>query len=145
MKRMSFTYNNSVRWTEQKKGLLSCDGKPDIEIATPPEFKGHPGIWSPEDLFVAAVNMCIMTTFLHYIEKENIVIRSYESFAEGILGMANGRLSFSKIKIKPAVLVAKKDDAEEVKRIFEVAEQRCLISNSIKSEVAVVPSIRTDS
>jgi len=38
------------------KGLLSSSGKTNIEIATPPEFRGHLVIWSPEDLFVASVN-----------------------------------------------------------------------------------------
>ena len=59
-----YLYHTAVRWTEERKGVISCAGKPDVEVATPPEFKGHDGIWSPEDLFVASANICLMTTFL---------------------------------------------------------------------------------
>ena len=69
LKSKQFVYKNSLKWQRDKKGELSSSGKADIEIATPPEFKGHPGIWSPEDLFVASVNSCIMTTFLYYAQK----------------------------------------------------------------------------
>jgi len=52
----SYKYATSVLWTGEKKGALTVAGKPPVEVATPPEFKGHEGIWSPEDLYVAAVN-----------------------------------------------------------------------------------------
>ena len=64
-----YTYRTSVRWSQQKKGNISSPGKPEIEVATPPEFKGHEGIWSPEDLFVASVNVCVMSTFLAFAER----------------------------------------------------------------------------
>jgi len=32
----------------ENKGVLRCEGKLDIMVACPPEFGGHPGIWSPE-------------------------------------------------------------------------------------------------
>ncbi|OYT22876.1 MAG: osmotically inducible protein OsmC, partial [Nitrospira sp. UW-LDO-02] len=38
-----YTYRTAVKWTEQKKGTITCEGKPDIQVATPPEFKGHEG------------------------------------------------------------------------------------------------------
>ena len=59
-----FTYKTYLRWKEERKGTLSSSGKSDIEVATPPEFRGHPGIWTPEELFIGSVNICIMTTFL---------------------------------------------------------------------------------
>jgi organic hydroperoxide reductase OsmC/OhrA len=60
----SYRYSTSVRWTGEKKGALTAAGKPPVEVGTPPEFKGHEGIWSPEDLYVASVNVCILSTFL---------------------------------------------------------------------------------
>ncbi len=57
-----YTYHTSVRWADQKNGTMSSPGKPDVQVTTPPEFKGHEGIWSPEDLLVSAVNVCVMST-----------------------------------------------------------------------------------
>ena len=34
------------RWSREKRGVLAVAGKPDLEVASPPEFRGHPGIWT---------------------------------------------------------------------------------------------------
>ena len=52
-KNRKFIYRTNVSWIEEKKGFLCSSGKPTIEVATPPEFKGHEGMWTPEELFVA--------------------------------------------------------------------------------------------
>ena len=72
LKPRKFPYRTAVRWTEEHKGVISSPDKPDVEVACPPEFGGHEGYWSAEDLFVAAVNTCIMTTFLSLAEKRGI-------------------------------------------------------------------------
>ena len=146
LKQKRFIYKNAIKWQGEKKGLFSSPGKPNIEVATPPEFKGHPGIWSPEDLFVAAVNSCIMTTFLYYAEKENINLLSYESEAEGVLERAEKGLAFSEIKVSPRIIVNSSSEIERAKELIGLSEKNCLISNSIKSKVEVIPEItrRTD-
>ena len=52
-----YTYHTEVKWTEQRKGVISCAGKPDIQVATPRSSKDTKGIWSPEDLFVASITL----------------------------------------------------------------------------------------
>lgn len=44
-------------------------GKPEIQVWASPEFKRHEGNWSPEDLLVASVEVCTMTTFLAFAER----------------------------------------------------------------------------
>ncbi len=142
IKSRRFIYKNSIKWQSEKKGLLISPDKPDIEVATPPEFRGHPGVWTPEDLFVASVNSCIMTTFLYYAQKENFEILNYESQAEGILEWIEGRFIFSEIKVKPFVFVKQDSDIQKAKEIIGLSEKNCLISNSIKCEVTVLPEIK---
>ena len=60
-------YKTHIEWTLEKKGILKSEEKPDIDVACPPEFGGHPNIWSPEDLFVGATEVCLMTTFIWYM------------------------------------------------------------------------------
>jgi len=144
IKSRRFIYKNSIKWQSEKRGLLSSSGKPDIEVATPPEFRGHPGIWTPEDLFIASVNACIMTTFLYYAEKEGIRFLSYESQAEGTLEWIEGRLVFSEIEVKPFVSVRQNSDVQKVRQIIEASKKSCLISNSIKCEVKVFPEIKIE-
>jgi len=144
IKNKRFIYGNSIKWEKEKRGLLSSAGKPYIEVATPPEFKGHVGIWSPEDLFVASVNSCIMTTFLYYAQKENLEILSYETQAEGVLERIEDQFIFTEIRLKPSVLVKKDSDVLKVNNLFSFLKKKCLISNSIKSKIEVIPEIKAE-
>ncbi|MEW6686533.1 MAG: OsmC family protein [Candidatus Edwardsbacteria bacterium] len=140
---MKFIYKNTLKWQGEKKGLLSSPDKPDIEVATPPEFRGHPGIWTPEDLFVASINSCIMTTFLYYAQKESLEILNYESQAEGILERIENQFIFTEIKLKLSVSVKKDSDVLKAKNLLELSEKKCLISKSIKSKIKIIPEIKT--
>ena len=132
----SYTYHTTVKWTEQRKGVISCAGKPDIQVATPPEFKGHEGIWSPEDLFVASANICLMTTFLAVAERAGLSFTSFESQAEGRLELVEGKFQFT------AITLSANADATKAKELIEKAEANCLISNSMKARVSLEPTIR---
>jgi peroxiredoxin-like protein len=136
-----FTYKVRVIWNEEKKGFLCSLGKEMMEVATPPEFNGHEGIWTPEDLFVASVNACIETTFLHYAERNKFEFLKYESEAEGTLERIDNKFMFSQIKVMPKIVVASQDQIEKAKNLIELAEKNCLISNSIASKVTVFPQI----
>ncbi len=136
-----YLYHTSVRWTEQRKGLISCAGKPDVQVATPPEFKGHEGIWSPEDLFVAAANICLMTTFLAVAERAGLAFSSYESAAEGRLELVEGKFQFTEITLKPVITLKAVADAAKAKELIEKAEANCLISNSMKARVHLEATI----
>ncbi|MCS6897659.1 MAG: OsmC family protein [Nitrospira sp.] len=137
-----YHYQTTVRWTEQRKGIMSCAGKPDVEVATPPEFKGHPNIWSPEDLFVASANICLMTTFLAFAERAGLAFSSYESEAEGRLELVEGKFQFTAITLKPTITLKSTADAAKAKELIEKAEANCLISNSMKATVTLEPIIR---
>ena len=136
-----YTYRTAVKWTEQKKGVITCGGKPKIQVATPPEFKGHEGIWSPEDLFVASVNVCVMTTFLAVAERAGLAFLSYESEAEGRLELVEGKFQVTAIVLRPRIMLQPGGDPTKAKEVIEKAEANCLISNSIKTRVSLEATI----
>ncbi len=124
-----------------KKGELSASDKPAIAVATPPEFKGHAGVWSPEDLFVSSVNTCLLSTFLFFAEREGLTFKDYTCEAQGVLEKTAAGLMFTKIELRPRVVVSSEEDALRVRRLLEQAESNCLISRSIKSAVSVQPTV----
>ena len=136
----SYKYVISVRWTGEKIGMMSVAGKPPVEVATPPEFKGHEGIWSPEDLYVASVNSCIMTTFLAFASRAGIAFKEYESEAEGVLEFVDGKFLFTKITVRPRIALRHGEDLVKAEEILHKAEADCLISNSIRTEVTLEPA-----
>lgn len=138
----NFIFKTNVKWTENKKGKLHCSAKPPIEVSTPPEFKGHKGYWTPEDLFLASINSCIMTTFIYFAEKSSLVFLSYESEIEGEVSFEEGKLAFSSITIRPVIQVKSETDKEKVKQLMEKSEKYCLISSSVRLKITLLPTIK---
>lgn len=136
----SYRYSTSVRWTGEKKGELTAAGKPPVEVGTPPEFKGHEGIWSPEDLYVASVNVCILSSFLAFAGRAGIAFENYESEAEGLLEFVDGRFVFTKIVVRPRITLRPGEERAKAEEVLHQAERSCLISNSIRTEVVLEPS-----
>ena len=137
----TYTYCTTVRWSERKMGVIASAGKPNIQVATPPEFKGHEGIWSPEDLFVASVNVCVMSTFLAFAERAGLAFTGYESEAEGRLELVDGKFQMTTIALKPKVTLKPAEDVGKAKELLAKAEANCLISNSVKTRVTIEPTI----
>lgn len=98
-------------------------------------------MWSPEDLLVASVNSCVMTTFLYYVGRERIVLSRYESDAEGTVVFEEGSLRFQKIVVRPKVQVASEEDRKKAASALEEAERKCLVSNSLRATVELQPEI----
>jgi len=137
-------YTTTVSWKEGRVGTLTEPTLPDIEVATPPEFPGGvPNIWSPEHLFVASANVCLMTTFLAIAENSKLEFSSFSCEATGKLEKVDGVFMISEIELKPKINVPDDRAAERAGRIIEKSERACLISNSMKTAVILTPEIVT--
>lgn len=136
-------YEVTVRWDSDRKGTMRSPVLHDpLEVATPPEFpKGMPGIWSPEHLLVAAVESCLMTTFLAIAENSKLPFESFQSNAVGKLEMVEGKYMISEITLSPVLEIANEADRERAERILIKSEAACLISNSVKSNIVFHPEV----
>lgn len=142
MEQDKWLYHNSLKWKGEKKALLKfVESRQEIEVATPPEFGGHEGIISPEDLFVSSANVCFMTTLLGTVKNMGVELISYESSAEGILETVDKMKIFTKIIIRPKIKA--KETEEKIRMILDHAEKRCLVANSMKTRVLIEPKIET--
>jgi peroxiredoxin-like protein len=126
-----------VLWKKDRKGILSSpDLQSKIDVATPPDFpKGIAGVWSPEHLMIAAVNSCLMTTFLAIAENSKFEFINFESNASGKLEKVDGKYMITEITLSPIVSIANAEEKEKAERILQKAEAACIISNSIKSKI----------
>lgn len=135
-------YEVSVKWKEGRVGELSSPVLDHtIECATPPEFpNGVPGIWSPEHLFVAAINSCYMATFLAIAYNFKINIDSFECHTTAKLEMVDGRFLITTAQINPVAKVSG-TDIEKTTRVMEKAKAGCLVTNSMKTEIILNPTV----
>ena len=138
-------YNTEVTWESGRRGILSAPDLNKITVATPPEFpKGEPNTWSPEHLLVAAVNSCLMTTFLAIAENSKLDFISFTSYGTGKLEKVEGKYVISEIELKPKVILKNLKDKDRALRIIEKSEAACLISNSVKSKIILSPEISVE-
>jgi peroxiredoxin-like protein len=140
-------YQVNVTWNSERKGIMcspelnnasgSC-----IEVATPPDFpKGMPGIWSPEHLFTAAISSCLMTTFLAIAENSKLTYTGFSCQSKGKLEQVDGKFMMSEVVLEPTVIITDEKDRERAERVLQKSEAACLISNSVKSKITMIPKI----
>jgi peroxiredoxin-like protein len=137
-------YNVNLNWTTDRKGEISSpELNQKIEVATPPQFpKGIEGIWSPEHLLTAAVNSCFMTTFLAIAENSKLEFIRFDCKAKGKLEQIDGKFLITEVILEPTLVITKESDKDRAERVLQKSEVACLVSNSIKSKITLIPTIQ---
>ncbi|HYJ17376.1 MAG TPA: OsmC family protein [Candidatus Limnocylindria bacterium] len=137
-----YFYQTEIEWTGDKDIKLSSGKLPAIAAGAPPEFKGREENWSPEHLFVAAMNSCYVLTLLAIAELSKVSIVSLSSTACGKLEKVQGSgYQITEISVKPRIVISSVNDLTRMPRILEKAKENCFVSNSIKSAVKVEPEL----
>ncbi len=140
-------YHTNVSWKGEHWGHIVMGNGPEMDFSAPPEAKGHPGVLTPEDAFVAAANTCIMMMFVWAAERFKLKLLSYECHAEGTKLTELDRTEiFTELRFRPVIRIDRgEEDASVVKaralRALESARKYSLVANSVKSEIILNPEI----
>lgn len=137
----ALSFRNSISWTSARRGTMTNTEHKPVEIGSPPEFKGTPDVWCPEELLIGAVNTCLMLTFLSFAGRRQIEISAYESGAEGTVENSEGRYRVTRIKVRPVVSL-NQEDVVTAQEVFKDAKEACIISNSVIAQVDLVPQFK---
>ncbi len=141
------TYHTTVRWKGEHWGHLKMGNGPEMDFSAPPDAHGHPGVLTPEDAFVAAVNTCVMMMFLWAAERFKLDLVSYECEAEGSKLIELDRTeTFTSVTLRPRIILNAKGDEwlsieKRALRALQSAQKYSLVANSVKSEVRVIPAV----
>ena len=82
-----------------------------------------------------------MTTFLAIAENSKLEFTRFHCESKGKLDQVDGKFLMTEIILEPTVTIANEKDRERAERVLSKAEAACLISNSIKSKVTMIPTI----
>ncbi|HXH40830.1 MAG TPA: OsmC family protein [Thermoanaerobaculia bacterium] len=137
-----FTYHTNLNDVKGRMATLFSEGKPPLTVSSPPEFKGVPGIWTPEDFFVAAIEVCLMLTFVGLAEKRGLAFAGYESAAEGLLEWNEKSYQFTRVVVSPVITLPDEASFAAAGEVIEKAHATCLVANSVSCEVLVKPVFR---
>lgn len=140
MLELPYRYETRLDWKEESRGITSAAGKPEIAVGPPPEFGGRESWWSPEHLFIAAVETCFMTTFMAVARKSKLNVLGYESRAEGAVDKTTEGFSFARVTLHPVLKVAAAD-VERTQRLLDLAKKHCLVSASLKTPVIIEAAV----
>jgi len=133
-----YRYSIGVDWEGDRLTSVSSPGKPEIEVATPPEFKGGlAGVWSPEDLLVASVASCFSVTLVAVLERRDLPLRGLNVTGTGhVTARDDGHFGFVAIELTAKVTT---DDpsVDAVRGAAKYAERACLVSMALDVPVHV--------
>jgi organic hydroperoxide reductase OsmC/OhrA len=141
------TYNTTVTWKGEHWGHLRLGNGPEMDFSAPPDSQGHPGVLTPEDAFVAALNTCVMMMFIWAAERFKLNLVSYDCYAEGTKLIELDRTEiFTRLVLRPKIVVRADDQGKDavekrVRRALESAQKYSLVANSVKSEISVEPEV----
>ena len=141
------TYHTMVHWKGEHRGHISMGNGPEMEFSAPPDAHGHAGVLTPEDVFVAAVNTCVMMMFIWSAERFNLGLVSYECRAEGTKLIELDRTEiFAEVKLNPKIVIRAGAAGQEgalkrTRQALQSAVKYSLVANSIKSKLIIEPEI----
>ena len=141
------TYHTIVQWKNEHLGHLVMGNGPEMDFSAPPDAHGQPGVFTPEDAYVAAANTCVMMMFIWATERFKLKLLSYECRTEGTKLIELDRTEiFTRLHFAPKIRVAANGELAavveaRVRRALQAAQKYSLVANSVKSEIVVEPEI----
>ena len=100
------SYQTIVTWKGEHSGRIQMGNGPEMDFSAPPDAMGLPGVLTPEDAFVGAVNTCILLMFLWSCERLKLNLIAYECRAIGIkLIELDHTEIFTQIRLTPEIRV----------------------------------------
>lgn len=144
MANTEYFYEVSLNWQTDQKGILDSPAiNYTVDVAAQTQFsKDVKAEWSPEHLFVAAINSCLMTTFLSVAENSKLEFSSFDSKAIGKIETVKGRKMISEITLMPIVTIMNENNKKRAEILLQKSEDNCLIANSTKSKIIFEPEIK---
>lgn len=128
-------YEVRARWTGGREVAVESSGKPALQIATPPDFKGgvH-GVWSPEELLVGSLATCFELTLVAIAERLAVPLHGVEVDATGHLERRDGRYRFVAIELDTRI-VTEPGHEREMEDLAVLARGRCIVEHALRAPV----------
>jgi organic hydroperoxide reductase OsmC/OhrA len=129
-------YEVKVKLADEQnaEGMLESVDVPAVIVGPPPQFDGRPGHHSPEDLLLAAVASCHMTTLVALARRKGLPLKTYAVTASGTLEKTRDGLRFTSIRLH---VEASTDPGREadLEQLIDLAENHCIVSNALRLDV----------
>lgn len=130
---VEFSSKSEAQKNEEKWDLRT-DESLETEMSVPEEFGGDKENPSPEDLFSASIQTCMIATFKTIAERKGL---NYEKItSQASINLDRGEdsrpvMKDGRIKMRIEGI----ENKEKAEKVAEATEKNCFIHNSIKTEI----------
>jgi organic hydroperoxide reductase OsmC/OhrA len=130
-------YSMKSNWVRDKIVTIEIEGKPDFQVATPPDFwpESPKDIISPEDLFVASALACYGVSLSGVAKRFHGEFKNFHLSGTGTLYKGESGWEFEQITIDAKIIVETEKDHKRMTKAAERAHKYCLVANSMKCPV----------
>lgn len=135
MKPLPHEYEVKVSGTMTGYATASAAGTPDLRTAPPADFGGPGDAWSPEHLFMAAIETCLLFSLQAIARASRFEFSSFDVSGVGTVDKQGGVMRFTEIVLRARLVVPQGTDEQRARRILDKAEKSCLISASISTPI----------
>lgn len=135
-------YRVAAWWTSGRSGLAKSDSAPNaIHFTAPKEFGGLEGRWTPEELLLAALAGCFITTLRSMSGSAQFDFTDLQVEASGTVRKSESGYGFSEIVIRPNLKIASLKEREHVLDLLKKADRLCLVCRAIGVPLKFEPQI----
>lgn len=122
--------------------VMVCEGKPEIQGSSDPNFRGDRSRYNPEELMVASLSSCHMLWYLHLCAVNHVTVLEYRDRAFGVMQENDdGSGQFERVTLRPAVKISAGGDRSKALALHHEAHRLCFIARSVNFSVEAEPEI----
>jgi organic hydroperoxide reductase OsmC/OhrA len=115
---------------------LTAPPRSPIHGGAPPQFGGADTVWSPEELLLAAVLLCVKTTFDAYASRQSLPILAWSGRVDGTLDKAPHGPELTSVHVELTIATTTGNEMR-VHDLVRTVERSCIISRALEPTVTI--------
>lgn len=134
-------YSASLSRTFASRARIDAPPRVSLRGGPSSEFDGDVSTWSPEQLMLSSLGLCMLTTFEAFAARDGIELVTWNATVNAAVDRTPEGLQFTSIVLGLDMDI--RGDVDNVEKTLEDAKQYCLVLNSLRVPVVVETTIRT--
>ena len=130
------SYEVDVEWDGETGGVIRCNSCSELRLDMPVEFDGQGSAPCPDQLFLASVSGCLLTTFLHFARRLGADVRSVNIHSGAELSMGEEGYRIRRVSSR-ILFEAAPEAAELAERCAKLSREYCHITRSLEASFPV--------
>jgi organic hydroperoxide reductase OsmC/OhrA len=130
-------------WTSGRTGITKAGSAPNaIHFTSPQAFGGVGGRWTPEELLLASLASCYITTFSSLAEASGFDYIDLEVEVKGMFVEVSSGFAFTEILICPKLTISVEPEKPKAVSLLLTAKTLCLVARTLSVEQKFEPMVR---